>query len=93
MRSEINFLGQFRPHNAVSMHAAKTKWPLAEEMRSDPIIGISELVGMQIRGGQRLFPDGQREHWHSQRYPLKIDLLAKKLLVKKITIFHSSFLF
>ena len=53
MRSEINFLGQFRPHNAVSMHAAETKWPLAEEMRSDPIIGISELVGMQMHRNKR----------------------------------------
>ena len=35
------------------MHAAKTKLPLAEEMRSDPIIGISELVGMQMHRNKR----------------------------------------
>ena len=42
----------------------------------------------EIRGGQQLFPDGQREHWHSERCPLKIDHSAEKLPVKKITIFH-----
>ena len=42
----------------------------------------------EIRGGQQLFPDGQREHWHSERCPLKIDHSAEKLPVKKIIIFH-----